>query len=57
MWVLQSTLMPVFADTRPGVLREDVLAECSALIRVLAVWRAIIHAICSGGMAPNCKVA
>lgn len=39
------------------ILREEILSECSTLISVSAVWHAIIHAICAGGIMPNCKVA
>lgn len=44
-------------DLYSDILREEILSEYSMLIRVLAVWHAIIHAICSHGSVPNCKVA
>lgn len=39
------------------ILSEETLSAYSTQTRVLAVWRAIIHTICSGGVLPHCKVA
>lgn len=44
-------------DSYFGILRMEILSECSMLRCGLAVWHTIIHAICSGGILPNCKVA
>ena len=44
-------------DPHPDIPRAEILPECSMLISALAVWHAIIHSVCSGGILPNCKLA